>query len=61
MLIYYIENRIKELQQLIKLMDYNMEHSFSKRDYHKLEIKRDKYQYALEEVLAIYSKIKESY
>lgn len=61
MVIYYIENRIKELNNMIKLMEYNLEHSYSKKEYNKIEAKLDKYKYALDEILAIYEKIKEYY
>lgn len=61
MIVYYIENRIKELNQLIKLMEYNLEHTFSKKDYRILEAKIEMYRYALNEVIAIYDKIKECY
>ena len=61
MVVYYIENRIKELNSMIKLMEYNLEHCYSKKDYIKLEAKLDMYRYALDEILAIYEKIKEYY
>lgn len=46
---------------MIKLMEYNLEHSYSKKEYNKIEAKLDKYKYALDEILAIYEKIKEYY
>ena len=61
MVVYYIENRIKELNSMIKLMEYNLEHCYNKRDYAKIEARLDKYKYALDEILAIYEKIKEYY
>lgn len=61
MVVYYIENRIKELNSMIKLMEYNKEHCYSKKEYIKLEAKLDMYRYALDEILAIYDKIKEYY
>ena len=61
MVVYYIENRIKELNGMIKLMEYNLEHCHSKKDYAEIEAKLDKYKYALDEILLIYEKIKEYY
>lgn len=61
MIIYYIEIRIKELNNMIKLMEYNLEHCYNKKDYAKIEAKLDKYRYALEELIAVYDKIKEYY
>lgn len=42
-------------------MEYNIEHCYSKKEYVKLEANLDKYRYALDEILAIYDKIKEYY
>lgn len=61
MLIYYIENRIKELNSLIKLMEYNLEHCYNKKSYADIEAKLDKYKYARDEIMAIYDKVKEYY
>ena len=61
MLVYYLEDRIKELNKLIKLMEYNLEHSYSKKEYAKIEAKLEMYRYALDEIIAIYDKVKECY
>lgn len=42
-------------------MEYNLEHCYSKKEYIKLEAKLEMYRYALDEILAIYEKVREVY